>query len=121
MKKAKSDEAKKTVLNREKGLLRVAGDEALFKELLKSFREEWEGWWDEMESALEADESGEVMRYAHTIKGSADTIGADEVTAKSRQIEALARSEEMEEVREALPGLGRALERLDKQMAIEID
>ncbi len=120
MKRVETLEGQGEILDKEKALRRVAGDEELYAELIESFREEWQDWWMEMEGALQEDRGSEVRRYAHTIKGAADTIGADEVTALARQVEQRASEEAWEEVRERLPELGRALERLNRRLVEEV-
>lgn len=102
--------------DRSAALERVGGDEELLEELHDSFRAELDGWLQALGEAVERRDAESVGETAHTIKGSADTIGAVEVTELARQLEQQGRTGELKEVDRTFEQLQTALDRLEQQL-----
>lgn len=108
------------VFNREKALAQVGHDQGLLEELIDSFRTEYRQWRKQLHRALDDGTEQEVETTAHTIKGAADTIGADEVTEVARQIEERGRRGELEGVDTTAAKLEEAVDRLERTLDDEL-
>ena len=82
------------ILNTEKALARLGNQQALYLRLLKMLRENQTEIGQEIRSAIQQDDIEQAYRQAHTLKGIAASIGADELSEAARQLEvALAESQ----------------------------
>ncbi|MCA9323439.1 MAG: Hpt domain-containing protein [Planctomycetes bacterium] len=90
---------------------RLAGNEQLLREMITMFIEDAP---PRLAKLAAADDASEARREAHSIKGHAATVGADDVILMAGQVEAAVQHEGCS----ALPSLLPALERtLDETLA----
>ncbi|HHH44922.1 MAG TPA: response regulator [Gammaproteobacteria bacterium] len=69
------------------GLARVAGNRKLYRSILLKFRTSQAGVADAVQAALEQGDQESAQRLAHTLKGVAGSIGADELQEAARQLD----------------------------------
>ncbi len=69
------------------GLQRVAGNKKLFLNLLEKFHRDFSNSVAEIQSAVQAGDFDLAQRLAHTVKGVAGNIGAQDLAAKSAELE----------------------------------
>lgn len=82
-------------LNIKTGLTRVAGNRKLYKKLLGKFKESQADAVKEIEKAIENGDTKTAVRLAHTVKGVAGNIGADDLYHISADLEkALSKNDE---------------------------
>ena len=95
-------------------LLRLNGKVKMYKWLLRSFVENWASGTAMIEEALNGGDMELAARHAHSIKGSAGTIGADELGARAQALEAAVSSGESLDsvVNRHLPHFAEELNRL---------
>jgi len=94
------------------GLKRMAGNRRLYRKLLLRFRQEQSGAVEEIRAAVQADDLGLAHRIAHTVKGVAGNLGANELHAVASGIDAAFSRKDLEEVDERLPLMEHELQRL---------
>lgn len=100
------------------GLLDMVGGDAEFvDELVDTFLADAARQVAEIRSAIAAARPGDVVRPAHTLKGSSASIGAREVEAISRAIEEQSRAGLNETLADHLAALERALDTLAGPLA----
>ena len=83
------------------GLNRVGGNSKLYRKLLSKFRRNYTGVDNEIRNALDADDLETATRLAHTIKGLAGNIGAQDLHLAALNFEAAIRKNQTENI----PGL----------------
>lgn len=93
-----------------KGLSRVNNKETLFRKILKKFYKEYANTPAEIIAALEDGDAELARRLAHTVKGVAGNIGAEDLQAVAADLEDAIRDEDPEAVGRALPAFEPALE-----------
>jgi len=71
------------------------GDDFL-GELVETFIEEAPGMFLEMEQALSARDADSFRRAAHSLKTNANTFGATALAEKAKELEAMARANDLE-------------------------
>ncbi|WP_051278835.1 PAS domain S-box protein [Chitinilyticum aquatile] len=74
-------------LDQQAGLRRVLGDAAIYTRLLRMFLAGQTSIMNELQAALAAGERETACRMAHTLKGSAGTIGAGRIQAAAAELE----------------------------------
>jgi CheY-like chemotaxis protein/HPt (histidine-containing phosphotransfer) domain-containing protein len=100
-------------LETEKALKRLGGNQVLYRRLLALFRQDRANGVQELRSALDGQDFELAHRLAHTLKGVAGTIGADELSEAARQMEEAIKNEQ--------PALfENQLERLEYWMAVTL-
>lgn len=93
------------VVNFDKALSRVAGDDNMLRELAEIFLAESPAWVDQIEHALEEDDAEGLFRAAHDIKGSTEVFAAESAVQAAKQLEKMGRDGELDEADEALGAL----------------
>ena len=93
-------------------LQRVAGDEALLKELIEIFIEEYPGWIADLRAAVAAADAPWVRRVAHTIKGAVDNCGAGSAFDAAFRLERMAGEGRLSGAGEAADALDLEIQRL---------
>ena len=93
------------VLDLERALSRVAGDEAMLRELAQIFLKESPAWLQQVEAAVSEDEPDGVFRAAHDIKGSTEVFCAESAVQAAKQLEKMGRNEDLSGADEALGAL----------------
>ncbi len=102
-----------TVLDTADGLLRVAGNETLYRKLLAQLEREQMGAARAITAALTDPGKGVAERLAHSLKGAAGNLGAREVHELAGEVErAIADDRDEGDLHASLARLGAALERL---------
>lgn len=76
------------------GLSETVGEDFM-EELIGTFLEEAPGMIAEMEQALSADDADRFRRAAHSLKSNANTFGAMELAEKARELESMARQNDL--------------------------
>jgi len=98
----------------EKALNEFEGDEALLMEVLKGFMENVRGQIGLIQQALMSRDADRVRREAHSIKGGAANLRADELSRIAFELENLGKSGKFERGIEALKRLEKELDGLEK-------
>ncbi len=94
------------------GIARCGGNEAVYRKILHKFRETQAGVPQRIRAALEADDRATAEREAHTLKGVAGNIGADDVQAVAKTVEVHIKQEKDTDA---------ALKALDRTLSILIE
>ena len=68
------------VLNAEKGIIYAANNAGLFKKLLSTFIEQYEGSGEELKKLRQEGQNDDAMKLAHTMKGVSSTLGMDSLS-----------------------------------------
>lgn len=92
------------------GLSRVNNKESLYRKILKKFYNDYENVADEVISALQDEDVELARRLAHTVKGVAGNIGAQDLQAIAGELEEAIKNEDPEGVGRALEDFGPAVE-----------
>ncbi len=74
-------------IDTETGIARVGGNRKLYKNLLVKFYNDYQSSATEIKALLDSGKRSDAERYAHTVKGIAGNIGADELQACAGSIE----------------------------------
>ncbi|NEX21939.1 response regulator [Thiorhodococcus mannitoliphagus] len=82
-------------LDTRQGLRRVGGNESLYLDLLRKFATQYKDAQAKLEVDLDSRDWGSMMRYAHSLKGVAATLGMDEVAARALALERAAKTEDL--------------------------
>jgi len=104
------------------GLRRVAGDRKLYRRVLGKFAAGQRQFAPALEKAMDDGDRATAERLAHTLKGVAAQIGAEEIRAQAARLEQLiALDQDLSQVDEVLVPLAAALaaliDRLDRALA----
>ncbi|MFP4563255.1 MAG: response regulator [Spirochaetia bacterium] len=100
------------VWNRTAMMERMLDDESLAREILRTFVEGIIRYRGSFETALEADDPRGIERLAHSAKGAAGTICADELQALAERVETVAKAGDLAALRQFRDPWHEALERL---------
>jgi CheY-like chemotaxis protein len=92
------------------GLAKVGGNQKLYQKLLSKFRRNHEAVADDIRNALEKNDPETATRLAHTIKGLAGNIGAQELHRIAVDLEAALRQEPNENLAQRLEAFSEALD-----------
>ena len=84
-------------------LARIDGDEALLCEIAELLIETCPGWLADLEQHLVERDQVSLRRVAHTLKGSADNLGAVRAVAAAARLETAAAQGDFDEARVLLP------------------
>lgn len=83
-------------INIEKGLKTVIGNEKLYRKLLGQFHESSGNAVSEIKNTLEAGDTETAARLAHTVKGVAGNLGAEELFSAAADLEKAIKQEEID-------------------------
>ncbi len=100
-----SDTPDQSVVDFNRALTRVAGDESMLRELAQIFLQESPNWLDQLEEAINEGEANGAFRAAHDIKGSTEVFCAESAAQAAKTIERMGRQGELEGADEALGAL----------------
>lgn len=95
----------KAIFNQADALSRVDNDRELLDEVIALFFEEAPRLVSQMRQSLEAGNADGVERAAHSLKGAAGSLGADDVVTSARQLEGLGKSGDLTGAPEVLSRL----------------
>ena len=104
------------VLDKDKLWEVMEGDEALAREVIEVFFQDVPPRLAELEQALAQSDGIRAAREAHSIKGAASNLGGVAMRAMAARVEALCRSNELEEADKLLPQLAEHLNHLGKAL-----
>lgn len=105
-------DASNGVIDRGVALQRCGGDEELLREISEMFLELCPKWLEELDDALNRENFSELKRLAHTLKNSAQNMGAERAGDVAYQLEKLAGQEETDGIPDALNDLRNEFNRL---------
>jgi len=91
------------------GLQRVVGNKKLYRKILLKFRDSQMNAVAEIRAALAADDDGLAQRLAHTVKGVAGNLGANDLQAAAAAVDTACRTGDK-------PALDGCLLRMEQQM-----
>lgn len=100
------------VIDREEGLRRCGGDEALYRDLVRVFLGDLPRMLRELDDAIARQAVASIRRASHTLCGSASQIGAREAADCAGAIEQMAKANELQAVPETRRTLAASLETL---------
>jgi PAS domain S-box-containing protein len=100
------------VLDRAAALERVGGDLQLLKELAGLFLDACPGWLAELREASERRDALGLRRAAHTLKGSAATLGARVAAETAQRLETMGQGNDLAGVEDTYQALVQELERI---------
>jgi HPt (histidine-containing phosphotransfer) domain-containing protein len=92
-------------VDREALLDRLGGDETILLEIVKIFLEDTPQLLASMESAEAAGDAKTLRRLAHSLKGSAGTVGATALQASALGLEQAVDGGDLQAAREMIPGV----------------
>jgi polar amino acid transport system substrate-binding protein len=92
------------------GLDKVGGNRKLYRKLLSKFRRNYPSVADDIKYAMEKDDSKTATRLAHTIKGLAGNIGAQDLHLAAMDLETALRQKQIQDIPERLNIFSRNLE-----------
>ena len=95
-----------------KAVEQFGGDENVLSELAELFLSECPGLESGLLEAIDARNSADLRRYAHTLKGSAGVFLAQATVSAAQRLEQMGRDEDMAGVEEAWTALAAELERM---------
>jgi len=82
------DASRSHILSVDEGLERLMGDRALYMQLLRRFRQDYQQAATRIRQALEAGQVEPGRRLAHTLKGATGMIGAQQAHTAAQTLEA---------------------------------
>ncbi|APR79642.1 Signal transduction histidine kinase [Minicystis rosea] len=108
---APASEPPEGVFERAEAIARLAGDEALLRELIDVFMDEQRKWMGDIHAAIAAGDAALLKRAAHTLKGAVDSCGGRRVRSVAKDLEHMGREG-------SLAGAEEAAAHLDREMAL---
>jgi PAS domain S-box-containing protein len=94
------------------GLSSVNGDRKLYLKLLHNFRTRYGSVIEEIRTEIEQGNLSVAQRLAHTIKGVSGTIGANDLSERSFQLESALKNNDSDRMPELLHGLANEIARV---------
>ena len=86
-------------------LQRVGGIEATLNAIVQTFAKEAPELLEDISRAIESQAASDCERAAHTLKGSADILGLEQLVRLALNVERQGRGDDLEAARRALPEL----------------
>ena len=108
------------VLDYEKGLEQVGGDEVLLKEVLQIFLDDIPRKLYELHEAFMKEDRDRIRRAGHSIKGAAANIAADAVQAAAHAIEKTALEIDMQSIKQKIGVLEDEIKKLETAINIAL-
>ncbi len=94
----------------EDGLMRVGGNEKLYRSLLMKVRDEYANTDQGIKDLLQLEKTGEAERLAHTVKGVAGNVGAGQLQEAAAELEHAIKEGEVDSYEEKISAFGKILE-----------
>ena len=107
------------VVNRNKALGRINDNVSLYSKMCEIFMLETPQLYSDLDCSLKEADSKKAERFAHSIKGSAAAIGADELMNLALNMEMLARDHEMDEAGRRIGALKKQLDEVLAELSQE--
>ncbi|RKX76049.1 MAG: hypothetical protein DRP87_12975 [Spirochaetes bacterium] len=98
------------IINVDAALNRMDGDRELFEELCRIFLSDYSHYFEEIDKAWKEQNSREIEKLGHKIKGAARNISAVEIAESAQKIEEIGRESRLEEIPLALENLKPVIE-----------
>ncbi|MCA9108745.1 MAG: response regulator [Planctomycetaceae bacterium] len=111
---------KQNLYNRDAALLRLDGNEDLFKSLITYFLEDAPQLLEKVEMAIQSQDVPEAERAAHSLKGLAANFDADSCVSAAQNLEGLCRSAAWSQASAVLIELRDAVENLTLKLQSEL-
>jgi len=111
-------EADREIFDKDGYIGRLAGDEGLAIEILKSFIDDMPGQIDRLRSAMEKGDTESVRRIAHTIKGAAGNTGAAAMEEIAKRIEEAAEAGDIGAASLKIPEMEDGFSRLRERLGM---
>jgi CheY-like chemotaxis protein len=105
------------VVDRAAVLARAGGDVELLRELVELYRSDYPRLLGEIRQAVRAQDADRLRRAAHTLKGAAGTLGAEQVCAEALRLESMARDGSLGGAAEAGAALEEAVRQFEPVLA----
>ena len=96
------DEIRREVVDLDRALSRLGGNEKMLRDLAALFLEESPGWMSRLERAVLQEEADEVFRVAHDLKGATDIFAAASAVKVAQQLEKRGRYGDLSDIDELL-------------------
>ncbi|OEZ99962.1 Hpt domain-containing protein [Duganella sp. HH101] len=103
------------VLDQAGGLQQLMGDQVLYVQILRRFRQRYAGAAAETRAALAGGDSDGALRIVHTLKGAAGMLGAQQLQQVAAQLEAASCALPLAPLEQALQRLLCAIDQLLSQ------
>jgi len=98
------------------GLARVAGNANLYRKILQKFRNGHMNDAGEISRALGAGDLDTAQRIAHTVKGVAGNLGANDLHVAAKQVDAALKAKDFDAALKALPAMTAELTRIKQSV-----
>ncbi|NDV25566.1 hybrid sensor histidine kinase/response regulator [Desulfovibrio sp. JC010] len=105
-------------INMEEVLERIGGDMGILVSILRNFKEYNSNFSEEMQTLLRNNQLKEAGDKAHTLKGSAANISAQELAMATLDLEKACKSDLLKDAQEALENTSKKLELLFKEISM---
>jgi two-component system sensor histidine kinase/response regulator len=96
-------------INLKEGLMRVGGNEKLFRNILMKLRDDYAKSDQEIKGLLQSDKTDEAERLAHSIKGVAGNVGAGPLQEAAAALESVIKQGETDTYEEKISAFGKVL------------
>ncbi len=96
-------------INVEEGLMRVGGNEKLYRNILMKLRDDYAKTDEEIKSLLQSEKADEAERLAHSIKGVAGNVGAGPLHEAGAALESAIKQGERDTYEEKISVFGKVL------------
>lgn len=112
-------DARDSIFDRELALENLAGDEEMFESLRESAAQEIQALLIKLCQSIDRGEAVASQRIAHTMKSTAQVVGATKTMKIARQMEYAARDNDLQEVASGLGALSVAIAELLQKLEAE--
>ena len=105
-------------INVKEGLMRVGGNEKLYRNILMKLRDDYAKTDEEIRNLLQSEKADEAERLAHSIKGVAGNVGADPLQEAGAVLETAIKRGERETYEEKISAFGKVLNNVVKALGV---
>ena len=91
------------------GLMRVGGNEKLYRSLLIKLRDDHAGTDQEIKDLLHSEKAGEAARLAHSIKGVSGNVGAGQLQETAAELEHAIKEDKKDSYEDKISVFGKVL------------
>ena len=96
-------------INLKEGVMRVGGNEKLYRSLLMKLRDDYATTDQEIKDLLQSEKAGEAERLAHSIKGVAGNVGAGQLQEAAAEVEHAIKESKEDTYEEKISAFGKVL------------
>ena len=96
-------------INLKEGVMRVGGNEKLYRTLLMKLRDDYAKTDQEIKDLLQSEKAGEAERLAHSIKGVARNVGAGKLQEAAAEVEHAIKDGKADSYDETISAFGKVL------------